>query len=143
LHALFELRTMVEPASAELAAVRRTRQHLDRMRDALDGMGKHTLGSEAGLLADKEFHAALLEASGNPFVISLTNSVTTAVAMLTEFKQRIRPLRRDPVPDHMRVYEAVADKDPGRARKAMVNLIELAIADMPVRHRPKFRRPRA
>ncbi len=81
------------------------------MRRSLDLMAKHTLQTEAGREADKAFHAALLSASDNAFIISLTNSVTAAVAALTEFKQRAAPLRRDPVPDHERVYEAVAAKD--------------------------------
>jgi DNA-binding FadR family transcriptional regulator len=36
IHGVFELRTLVEPAAAALAAKRRKQQHLDRMRQALD-----------------------------------------------------------------------------------------------------------
>lgn len=137
LHGLFELRTIVEPAAAALAAVRRSQKHLDLMRAALDDMGRHTLHIEAGRMADKGFHAALLAATGNPFVVSLTNGVTAAVNALTEFKQRIAPLKRDPVPDHLRVYDAIAAKDPEGARTAMTELIRLAIMDTPVKKRPK------
>ena len=137
LHGLFELRTIVEPAAAALAAARRSPKHLDLMRQALDDMTRHTLHIEAGRIADKEFHAALLAATGNPFVVSLTNGVTAAVNALTEFKQRIAPLKRDPVPDHERVYEAIAEKDAEGARAAMSELIRLAIMDTPVRKRPR------
>ena len=111
LHGLFELRTIVEPAAAALAATRRNQKHLDTMRRALDAMTLHTLNVEDGRIADKEFHAALLRATANPFIVSLTNGVTAAVNALTEFKQRIAPLKRDPVPDHWRVYDAIAAKD--------------------------------
>jgi len=137
LHGLFELRTIVEPAAAALAALRRTQQHLDRMRNALDTMSQHTLHVEEGRIADQEFHAALLLATNNPFIVSLTNGVTAAVNALTEFKQRIAPLKRDPVPDHWRVYDAIAAKDADAARAAMGELIRLAIMDTPIKQRPK------
>jgi DNA-binding FadR family transcriptional regulator len=137
LHGLFELRTIVEPAAAALAAARRNQQHLDAMRRALDGMTQHTLNVEEGRIADKEFHAALLLATNNPFIVSLTNGVTAAVNALTEFKQRIAPLKRDPAPDHWRVYDAIAAKDAEGARAAMTELIRLAIMDTPIKQRPK------
>ena len=137
LHGLFELRTIVEPAAAALAAIRRGQKHLDAMRAALDDMARHTLHIEAGRIADQQFHAALLAATGNPFVVSLTNGVTAAVSALTEFKQRIAPLKRDPVPDHLRVFDAIAAKDADTARAAMTELIRLAIMDTPVKQRPR------
>jgi len=137
LHGLFELRSIVEPAAAALAATRRTQKHLDSMRHALDAMTKHTLHVEAGRLADEQFHAALLTSTNNPFIVSLTKGVTAAVTALTEFKQRIAPLKRDPVPDHLRVFDAIAAKDADAARDAMSELIRLAIMDTPTKQRPK------
>jgi DNA-binding FadR family transcriptional regulator len=138
LHGLFELRTIIEPAAAALAAVRRTQKHLDTMRQALDAMTLHTLSREEGRLADKTFHGALLRATCNPFIVSLTNGVTAAVQALTEFKQRSGALKRDPNPDHWRVYDAIAAKDADRARAAMTELIRLAIMDTPMKRRPKY-----
>lgn len=140
LQSLFELRAMVEPAAAALAAKHRTQKHLDAMRTALAQMHKHTLQVPAGRLADQDFHAALLRASGNPFVISLTNGVTAAVDAITEFKQRITPLRRDPVPDHERVFDAIAEKNPDKATRAMSELIRLSILDTPMRSRAKSKK---
>jgi DNA-binding FadR family transcriptional regulator len=137
LHGLFELRAIVEPAAAALAAMRRSQKHLDSMGRALDAMAAHTLHVPEGRIADQQFHAALLAATGNPFVVSLTNGVTAAVTALTEFKQRIAPLKRDPVPDHLRVYDAIAAKNPDAARDAMAELIRLAIMDTPVKQRPR------
>jgi DNA-binding FadR family transcriptional regulator len=137
LHGLFELRTIVEPAAAALAAARRDQKHLDTMRRAVDAMALHTLNSQDGRVADKDFHAALLRATANPYIVSLTNGVTAAVNALTEFKQRIAPLKRDPVPDHLRVYDAIAAKDAEGARAAMTELIRLAIMDTPIKQRPK------
>jgi len=127
---LFELRRLVEPEAAALAAQRRTSRHLKQMAAALDGMARHTLINEAGRAADKDFHATLLDASGNLFLSSLTSSINAAVAWSTIFKQRYEPLKRDPVPDHRKVYDAVAAGDAAAARRAMTELVDLAYIDI-------------
>ena len=137
IHGLFELRTIVEPAAAAIAALRRTPRQLLEMEAALEQMALHTLHRADGRKADKAFHAALLAATKNPFFISLTNGVTAAVDALTLYKLRLAKVERDPVPDHRRVYEAVAARDANGAREAMDSLIRLAIQDMPARQRPR------
>src|SRR6185437_4778901 len=129
LSGLFELRTVVEPAAAALAAQRRTAEQLQVMRHALDTMATSSLAVQEGQDADGAFHRALLEASGNPFLASLTSGVAAAVTWTTIFKQRKRPLPRDPLPDHERVYEAVASRDATAARVAMAELVHLALLD--------------
>jgi DNA-binding FadR family transcriptional regulator len=137
IHGVFELRTIIEPEAAALAALRRKQHQLDQMRRALDKMSRHTLYMPEGREADRAFHAALLASTCNPFIISLTNGVTAAVEALTRFKQRLVNIDRDPVPDHVLVYEAIAARDPDAARSAMVKLIHLAIQDMPLDQRPE------
>lgn len=132
LNSLFELRNIVESAAAAYAATRRSIAHLASMRDALDRMAKHTLATEAGRQADLDFHATLLDATKNPFIISLTNGVSAAISTTTMFKQRKRPLRRDPLPDHRRVFEAIKEKDSAKAQQAMTDLIALARMDTPI-----------
>ncbi|HTY94526.1 MAG TPA: FadR/GntR family transcriptional regulator [Steroidobacteraceae bacterium] len=131
-NALFELRDLVEPPAAAFAAGRRTTAQLRAMRQALDAMAHHTLATDLGRQADLAFHSTLLQATHNPFIIALATSVGAAIHMTTVYKQRARPLRRDPLPDHERVYDAVADKAPARAQVAMRALIRLARIDTPV-----------
>lgn len=141
LEALFELRLIIEPEAAVLAAQRRTNEHLERMRRALTVMRDQTLASDDGRAADQEFHAALLVASDNPFLRTLTSSVSAAVSWTTVLKQQVRPLVRDPVPDHKRVYEAIAARNGEEARAAMIHLVELALFDTktaPKRSRTKL-----
>jgi DNA-binding FadR family transcriptional regulator len=143
LTALFELRAIVEPAAAALAAVRRNKEQLRTMRLALADMATESLAVESGRQADQQFHSALLEASGNPFLASLTSGIAAAVTWTTVFKQRRVPLVRNPLPDHHRVYEAVDRRDPAAARAAMTDLVRLALLDT-TRARPaSARRPRA
>ena len=138
LHGLFELRTMVEPAAAALAAQRHRAAHLERMQRALGDMRRYTLHRPEGRRADSEFHAALLSATMNPFLISLTNGVTAAVDSLTQYKIRLEKVKRDAVPDHARVLDAITRRDPEGARDAMNQLIRLAIFDVPAEQRPAY-----
>jgi DNA-binding FadR family transcriptional regulator len=135
LNSLFELRNVVESAAAGLAATRRSAAHLESMRAALDGMARHTLATPEGRQADLDFHTTLLSATNNPFIISLTSGVSAAISTTTIFKQRRRPLRRDPLPDHLRVFTAIAAKDAAKAQNAMSDLIDLARADTPTNPR--------
>lgn len=126
---LFELRRIVEPQAAALAAERRTEADLAAMAQALQGMADHTLAVDAGRAADRNFHSALLRASGNAFVASLISGIAAAVTWTTIFKQRHHQLARDPLPDHVRVYEAVRAGNPAAAQKAMTALLDLALLD--------------
>lgn len=128
-NALFELRRIVEPQAAALAAERRTAADLAAMAQALQGMADHTLAVDAGRAADRDFHSALLRASGNAFVASLISGIAAAVTWTTIFKQRHHQLARDPLPDHVRVYEAVRVGKPAAAQQAMTALLDLALLD--------------
>jgi len=131
LDSLFELRKIVESSAAGLAAQRRSTTHLRDMRAALEGMATHTLATEAGRQADLDFHTVLLQATGNPFIVSMANGVRAAIRTTTIYKQRKRPLRRNPLPDHLRVFEAIAARESTRAQAAMAELIQLARIDTP------------
>jgi DNA-binding FadR family transcriptional regulator len=139
---LFELRKMIEPEVAALAAERRSLKQLNEMGQALEVMARETLRSQQGRDADEAFHAKLIEACGNPFLTSLSGSVTTTVIWSTIFKHRIEGLKRDSMPEHLKVYEAVAARDSAGARAAMVELIDLALADTTQAMAPRRRRPR-
>jgi DNA-binding FadR family transcriptional regulator len=120
LNGLFELRRIVEPQAAALAAERRTEADLVAMAQALEGMGKHSLAVDAGRV-----------------VTSLISSIAAAVTWTTIFKQRHHQLARDPLPDHVRVYEAVRAGDPAAAQRAMTALLDLALLDTTRARRPR------
>lgn len=126
---LFELRAIIEPAAARLAAERRDRADLKKMKEALALMRRHTLATEEGRVADRDFHRAILHATRNDALITLSSSVGAAVSWTTKFKQRARALPRNPIPDHVRVYDAIAAGDGEAASGAMRVLVELALQD--------------
>ena len=126
---LFELRAIVEPAAARLAAQRRNKDDIKVMKDALAAMRRHTLATDAGRAADRDFHNAILKATGNDALIVLTASIGAAVNWTTQYKQRARALPRNPSPDHVRVFDAIAAGDPQAAADAMSVLVQLALED--------------
>ena len=127
---LFELRNLLEPAAARLAAERRTPEQLSRMQAAIGAMRGHSLSTSAGQAADQAFHRAILAASGNTALASLASSVGAAVQWTTHYKQRASPSPRDPLPEHEAVLDAIAAGDSARAASAMTHLVQLAHDDM-------------
>ncbi len=129
IRALFELRLIAEPAAAELAAQRRSEEDIEAMRAALAIMKAETLSTEAGRRADVAFHHALIQATGNEALASLSSSIEAAVSWTTRYKTAHNVVLHDPIPNHERVFEAIARGDAGAARWCMESLIRMAHED--------------
>jgi DNA-binding FadR family transcriptional regulator len=127
---LFELRGILEPAAAALAAKRRSADQLQMMAEALADMERFGLAADAGQEADRLFHRMILEASGNQALATLSSSVGAAVQWTTHFKQRASRTPRDPLPKHKAVLAAIAEGDAHAASEAMEQLLGLALTDM-------------
>lgn len=126
---LFEMRTLVEPEIARLAAQRRDEGQLATMRTALATMADLGMGSQIGRDADRSFHETLLAASGNRVMRALGASIAAAATYATLFNNRAGGFRRDPMPDHWKVFDAVAAGDGDAAAAAMRELLRLAHGD--------------
>ena len=126
---LFQLRMIVEPAAAELAAAGRTARQLSAMGHAIETMAQHGLANETGRAADQDFHALILQATGNELLVSLSASIAAAVRWTTFFKYRHDKHPRDPLPEHRALFEAIADSDEAGARDATRTLIQQAQLD--------------
>jgi len=116
---LVEVREILEPEIAALAAIRADDQDLATMQEALDVMDSAGRDSDAFIEADLDFHLALAEAAANPIVLSLIDSI---VGLLRE--QRLRIFRIGGGPEcgqyhHKRILEAIQRHDPQEARAAM------------------------
>jgi GntR family transcriptional repressor for pyruvate dehydrogenase complex len=116
---LAEVRAILEPEIAALAAVRVQESELATMREAVAVMDKSGQDPEAYIEADLDFHLALAEGAGNPLILSLLDSI---VGLLRE--QRLRIFRVSGGPErgqihHKRILEAVERHDSTKAREAM------------------------
>jgi GntR family transcriptional regulator, transcriptional repressor for pyruvate dehydrogenase complex len=116
---LFEVRRLLEPSAAALAALRLDEDGRARLKHELDRM--HEAGDNVEKLvdADAAFHDILAAASGNSVLRSLIQSLSTRTA-----RARIwhRIAERDALEraraEHRRIYEAVVAGDPELARAA-------------------------
>ena len=116
---LAEVRQILEPEIAALAASRVQEQHLAMMREAVAVMDEALRDPDAYIEADLDFHLSLAEAAENPIILSLIDSI---VGLLRE--QRLRIFYVDGGPErgqfhHKRILEAVEQRDADGARDAM------------------------
>ena len=70
---------------------------------------------------------AILNATRNDALQVLSASIVSAVNWTTQYKQRARALPRNPMPDHVLVYDAIAAGD-GVAEAARKKRSELQVA---------------
>ena len=116
---LAEVRAILEPEIAALAAVRIQEPELTTMRDAVAAMDRAGQDPETYIEADLDFHLALAEGAANPLILSLLDSI---VALLRE--QRLRIFKVPGGPErgqihHKRILDAVDRHDSEKAREAM------------------------
>ena len=126
---LAELRFVLEPEIAGLAAVRIEEQLLSTMREAVAVMDRNLHDPDAYVEADLDFHLALAEAVGNPLILSLLDSI---VGLLRE--QRSRIFNVDGGPErgqfhHKRILAAIEQRDAEAAREAMRAHLKQVLAD--------------
>jgi GntR family transcriptional repressor for pyruvate dehydrogenase complex len=126
---LAELRAILEPEIAALAATRVEEQYLTTMREAVAVMDRSRRDPDAYIEADLDFHLALAEAAANPLILSLIDSI---VGLLRE--QRMRIFKVDGGPErgqfhHKRILQAIEQRDPERARATMRAHLQQVCAD--------------
>jgi GntR family galactonate operon transcriptional repressor len=129
LHDLAEVREIVEPAGAALAARRRSESDLGKLRGALSAMAEAGADSAAMVEADLSFHRCLLYAAHN----DLLTGMETVIEVGLRARDLVVHNRKgwpDPVPVHRAILSAVEEGDADAAYKAMVVLLEQASQDL-------------
>src|SRR5580704_13561381 len=104
---LAEVREILEPEIAALAAARVEEQHVSTMREAYAAMDRSRRDPDAFIEADLDFHLSLAEAAGNPLILSLLDSI---VGLLREQRMRIFHTAGGPERGqfhHIKILEAV------------------------------------
>jgi DNA-binding FadR family transcriptional regulator len=129
---LFEVRVIIEPQAAALAAERRTDREasklaalVERLEQAGDDARRHTE-------ADLPLHAAILEASHNELLTRLSNTLGVALRAGRVVTTRVTEGMALSIPLHGEVVRSIIDRDPHRAREAMHAIIDYARHDMEV-----------
>ena len=114
---LFELRRMVEPEAAALAAKRASEPGLREIADALEAMGSFAMRSEESVAADLAFHRAILTHSGNEFLATFAPAIAASLRITFEAQRSAPSLSAQFIRSHQVIYEAIRDRAPERARE--------------------------
>ena len=130
-HGLFdeltEMRVIVEPAAARLAAERASDADIEALSDALERMAS-AQDLAATVRADLEFHRLLMTATHNAFLTQVERII--AIGLAERDKLVHGSVDDDRVPSHRAVLDAIAARDPEAAYEAMRALVDKSKADL-------------
>jgi len=121
---LQEIRRILEPGAAVLAAARRTPPQLAALEAALADMQSAAADSEAMVEADVRFHLALLAAANNELLVPFGIVIEQALASMFAYTTSHAVHPEQMLPLHAEVVKAVAAKSPEAARKAVTALLD-------------------
>jgi GntR family transcriptional repressor for pyruvate dehydrogenase complex len=125
---IYELRKIIEPDAAALAAKRATRADIECLKAALDGLAEGRQNPELFRAFDIQFHDALAQASGNAAIQTTMRMLYHATsearkAVLPFIDHWDRHWQR-----HERVFAYIRDHKPTLARKAVLDDLNYAEA---------------
>ena len=127
LREFLQLRIAVEPEAASLAARFADDKSIAAIAEALERMRETKDKPEEALAADIAFHTSILFASRNRFYIRLRDFVETALNVSIRYTNPIKGDHNAVVEDHGKVYIAIKNRNPERARAAMLLLADEAL----------------
>jgi DNA-binding FadR family transcriptional regulator len=117
---IFEVRGLIEPQAAALAAERATRAEIATMESAYAAMEAADEPGPAAIEADLHFHRSILAGAHNDLLLQMGNLI--GVGLMVSYRlssdsySRFRPMHKD-------VLDAIAARDPESAREAMTRLL--------------------
>ena len=129
LEALTEVRAIVEPPAARLAAERRTDADVEALEQALERMVETAEDPSAHAAADVRFHRVLLAASGNDLLARIGAVFDAVLRARDELVHREGRHLDDFRGPHEAVLGAIRDQDAERAHEAMRELIAKSQSD--------------
>ena len=116
---MVEVREILEPEIAALAATRITEEYIATMQEAVNIMDTALDNVDLFVEADLDFHLALAEGTQNPIIPILVDSI---IDLLRKQRKRIGlttgGLQRGQV-HHKKILDAIIRRDPQAARQAM------------------------
>ena len=123
---VFEARRVLEVGAAGMAAERGFADRLAPMAEEVTGMFASITDPQTFLVHDVRFHRAVAAAAGNPVLLALVEMVSSLV-----YERRRRTVERahdlkESAEMHRRIYQAIRDRNPERARQEMSHHLDLA-----------------
>ncbi|MFD9704229.1 GntR family transcriptional regulator [Lentzea sp. NPDC059081] len=129
--ALFELRTALECAAAELAASRHTDGDLVRLREVCEESRRgYRAGQPFPYRLDLAFHQALLDAARSPHIAEQVRLVQQRVVLLRSALEDDPQHQQASMDDHDELVKAIGDGDAARASTVMRRHLSRVCAQM-------------
>ncbi len=127
---LIEVRKAVEAEIAARAATHRSESQMRAIDTALERLNRAQNEHQRGASEDRAFHASIADASGNPYWVRVTEALAKSIEIAIDVTRQNEALRRDFLAEteeeHRELREAVAARDPERARIAATHHMEQA-----------------
>ena len=116
---LFEVRAVLEPSLAALAARRATPEQIQVLRGILADQEREILRGETGKKEDSAFHQLIAEASGNEILHRIADSLMTLLGGTrdTSLQHSGRPSRS--LKQHWAILDAIEGRNSGAAERRM------------------------
>jgi GntR family transcriptional regulator, transcriptional repressor for pyruvate dehydrogenase complex len=117
---LFEVRLLLEPGAAALAAERATEEQIAALRDCAERAEAEAIeDADAMLRLDTELHERIVEASANPLLQHLWAATSALGAESRAYTVRLPGVRPQTITEHHAIVDAIAAGDPAAAEAAM------------------------
>lgn len=118
---LFEMRKILEPEAAYLAALRRTPEQLERMKQVLKLLENESVDQgKSGMKADIEFHRAIILATQNPIMIQMLESLSSlyerALKITLQPNTELERKRKAVYKEHQNILLAIEAEEPELAK---------------------------
>ncbi len=127
---LSEMRMIIEPAAAALAAERASEDEIALIHDAFERMKSCGFETPESIQADLDFHLAILNAAGNDLLASLGHLIKSALEKSFELTTDLPGAREISLPRHADVLQEIQSRQPEKASKAMHLLLTEAWSDL-------------
>ena len=127
---LFELRRLVEPAIAFMAATRASERHLTELDAAYQAMIEAGDDGLRFIGPDTRFHRTILNSVDNSMLRSLGSAIETALNLSLRLSINTPHGQRHSIPLHGAVLNAIRRRDGAAAERAMGRLIDAAEKDV-------------
>jgi GntR family transcriptional repressor for pyruvate dehydrogenase complex len=116
---LIEVRLLIEPGVARLAAERGTPSDVDRIEEYLREMKKNVDRHEVGMGTELEFHRSIAEATENPVIMRLVPIIMDSIIKTYRDAPRTSEDHRQALLEHTEIYQAIKSGNKEGAYKAM------------------------
>jgi GntR family transcriptional regulator, transcriptional repressor for pyruvate dehydrogenase complex len=121
---IFELRKLIEPQIASLAAERAAPADIDRMKRLLEKQREQVQNGATGVDADSEFHFAIGQATQNHAIEKLVSGLLDVLSHSREESLQTPGRRQASIDSHRAIVTAIEAHDEEEAREAMLRHIQ-------------------